>query len=75
MYGPVTLMYVDNYIPRFKRNEKGGKTLSKYLIGGGNYKPNYAERHMTVDNLPSDSDVGSDSSASSGGDESDDSSD
>ena len=53
----------------------GSSGKGKYCIGAGNYKPNYAERHMTVDNLPSDSDVDSDSSASSGGDESDDSSD
>ena len=53
----------------------GTTSKGKYRIGGGTYKPNYAERHMHEDNLPSDSDVGSDSSASSGGDESDDSSD
>ena len=52
--------------------KNGPSSKGKYRIGGRTYKPNYAERHMHKVNLPSDSDVNSDSYASSSYDESDD---
>jgi hypothetical protein len=51
----------------------GTTSEGKYRIGGGNYKPNYAERHITEDNLPSDSDANSETYSSSSYDESGDS--